>query len=64
MSDELSGFSLDGLYELLKGRKKELPEGSYTISVPKGLDKILKKVGEGPRRSSRRTRPGQARDGV
>ena len=46
-SDELSEFSLDGLYELLQGRKKELPEGSYTTYLfQKGLDKILKKVGE------------------
>ena len=46
-SEELSEFSLDGLYELLQGRKKELPEGSYTTYLfQKGLDKILKKVGE------------------
>ena len=32
-SDELSEFSLDGLYELLQGRKKELPEGSYSYMV-------------------------------
>ncbi len=46
-SDELNEFSLDGLYELLQGRKKALPEGSYTTYLfQKGLDKILKKVGE------------------
>ena len=46
-SGELSEFSLDGLYALLQGRKKELPEGSYTTYLfQKGLDKILKKVGE------------------
>lgn len=46
-SGELSEFSLDGLYELLKGRKKDMPEGSYTSYLfGKGLDKILKKVGE------------------
>ena len=40
-------FSLEGLYELLEGRKRELPEGSYTSYLfQKGLDKILKKVGE------------------
>ena len=40
-------FSLDGLYKLLKGRKEELPEGSYTTYLfQKGTDKILKKVGE------------------
>ncbi len=42
-----SGFSLDGLYELLEERKRELPEGSYTSYLfQKGLDKILKKIGE------------------
>ncbi len=41
------GFSLDGLMQLLKGRKETLPEGSYTTYLfSKGLDKILKKVGE------------------
>ena len=40
-------FQLEGLYDLLVGRKKELPEGSYTTYLfQKGLDKILKKVGE------------------
>ena len=40
-------FSLKGLYGLLEGRKAELPEGSYTTYVfQKGIDKILKKVGE------------------
>ncbi len=42
-----AGFSLEGLYELLQGRKRDLPEGSYTTYLfQKGLDKILKKVGE------------------
>ena len=46
-SDTLHEFSLDGLMELLKGRKEEMPEGSYTSYLfEKGLDKILKKVGE------------------
>ena len=46
-SEELSEFSLEGLYELLLGRKKEMPEGSYTTYLfEKGRDKILKKVGE------------------
>lgn len=46
-SDTKSEFSLDGLYELLKGRKETLPEGSYTTYLfQKGIDKILKKVGE------------------
>ena len=40
-------FSLKGLYGLLEGRKRDLPEGSYTTYLfEKGLDKILKKVGE------------------
>ena len=40
-------FSLDMLYQLLLSRKKELPEGSYTSYLfQKGIDKILKKVGE------------------
>ena len=40
-------FKLEGLYQLLQSRKKELPEGSYTTYLfQKGLDKILKKVGE------------------
>ena len=47
VSDENSAFSLDGLYELLLGRKNEKPEGSYTTYLfEKGIDKILKKVGE------------------
>ena len=46
-SDELSQFTMDGLYELLLGRKEKLPEGSYTTYLfQKGIDKILKKVGE------------------
>ena len=40
-------FSVKGLYALLEGRKRDLPEGSYTTYLfEKGLDKILKKVGE------------------
>ena len=40
-------FSLEGLYELLQGRTDTMPEGSYTTYLfQKGLDKILKKVGE------------------
>ena len=40
-------FRLQGLYELLLARKAELPQGSYTTYLfEKGLDKILKKVGE------------------
>ena len=46
-SPERSEFSLRGLYELLQERKETRPEGSYTSYLfDKGLDKILKKVGE------------------
>ncbi|MEG1404650.1 MAG: bifunctional phosphoribosyl-AMP cyclohydrolase/phosphoribosyl-ATP diphosphatase HisIE [Oscillospiraceae bacterium] len=46
-SDTLQGFSLDSLYELISGRKSEGREGSYTSYLfEKGIDKILKKVGE------------------
>lgn len=46
-SEERAAFSLEGLYALLADRKKELPENSYTTYLfQKGLDKILKKVGE------------------
>ena len=46
-SEDKHEFSVEGLYELLKDRKKEMPEGSYTSYLfEKGLDKILKKVGE------------------
>jgi phosphoribosyl-ATP pyrophosphohydrolase/phosphoribosyl-AMP cyclohydrolase len=44
---ELKDFSLEGLMNLLKGRKEQMPEGSYTTYLfQKGIDKILKKVGE------------------
>ena len=47
MGEKQDKFQLEGLYQLLQGRKKELPEGSYTTYLfQKGLDKILKKVGE------------------
>ena len=46
-SEERAAVSLDGLYGLLESRKAELPENSYTTYLfQKGLDKILKKVGE------------------
>ena len=46
-SDSRHVFSLQGLMELLQGRKEEKPEGSYTTYLfEKGLDKILKKIGE------------------
>ena len=47
ISDELDDFSLEGLLELIRGRKIEKTEGSYTTYLfEKGIDKILKKVGE------------------
>lgn len=46
-SENRSVFSMDGLYSLLEGRKKDMPEGSYTTYLfQKGIDKILKKIGE------------------
>lgn len=46
-SDERDEFSLEILMELIRGRKAEKKEGSYTTYLfEKGLDKILKKVGE------------------
>ena len=46
-SEELKEFSYEGLMELIKGRKTDPKEGSYTTYLfEKGLDKILKKVGE------------------
>ena len=42
-----SQFSLEGLMKLIEGRKTEKKEGSYTTYLfEKGIDKILKKVGE------------------
>ena len=47
VNEEKSEFSLRGLYALLEGRKKDMPQGSYTTYLfEKGLDKILKKIGE------------------
>lgn len=46
-SEENHAFSLDDLMEMLAGRKTNPKEGSYTSYLfEKGLDKILKKVGE------------------
>ncbi len=46
-SDNRQEFSYDGLLELIKGRKTDKKEGSYTTYLfEKGRDKILKKVGE------------------
>ena len=47
VSDELKPFAWEGLYKMLKGRKDTPKEGSYTSYLfDKGMDKILKKVGE------------------
>ncbi|MCI6640565.1 MAG: bifunctional phosphoribosyl-AMP cyclohydrolase/phosphoribosyl-ATP diphosphatase HisIE [Pygmaiobacter massiliensis] len=47
LSDELKPFAYEGLYQLIKGRKTNPKEGSYTTYLfEKGVDKILKKVGE------------------
>ena len=46
-SEERHEFSLEGLQQLIEGRKTEKKEGSYTTYLfEKGIDKILKKVGE------------------
>ncbi len=46
-SDNRSEFSYEGLMKLIQGRKTQRKEGSYTTYLfDKGLDKILKKVGE------------------
>ena len=46
-SDTLNEFSLEGLMKLIEGRKTDKKEGSYTTYLfEKGIDKILKKVGE------------------
>lgn len=46
-SDSLPEFSFDNLYDLLRQRQTEKPEGSYTTYLfEQGIDKILKKIGE------------------
>lgn len=52
-SDTLKDFSYDGLYELVKGRKTNPQEGSYTTYLfQKGIDKILKKSARSAPKSS------------
>lgn len=47
ISEECSDFTVKGLMSLIEGRKTEPTAGSYTTYLfEKGLDKILKKVGE------------------
>ena len=44
---DTEAFSYEGLMRLIEGRKTEKKEGSYTTYLfEKGIDKILKKVGE------------------
>ena len=46
-SEENEAFSLQALMDLIEGRKKTMQEGSYTSYLfDKGIDKILKKIGE------------------
>lgn len=46
-SNSIDEFSVERLYKLLEGRKKDMPQGSYTTYLfEQGIDKILKKVGE------------------
>lgn len=46
-NDDINDFTVDGLLELIRGRKTEKKDGSYTTYLfEKGIDKILKKVGE------------------
>ena len=46
-SEAHQDFSMEALYQLLAGRKTNPKEGSYTTYLfQKGIDKILKKVGE------------------
>ena len=45
--EEPPAFQYSDLFEMLRGRKAEPKEGSYTTYLfEKGIDKILKKVGE------------------
>ena len=47
LGEKAEKFQLEGLYQLLQARKAQMPEGSYTTYLfQKGIDKILKKVGE------------------
>ncbi len=47
LSEQLKPFAYEALYRLIEGRKTAPREGSYTTYLfEKGLDKILKKVGE------------------
>ena len=46
VNEDEKAFAIDTLYQMLVGRKTDMPAGSYTTYLfEKGLDKILKKVG-------------------
>ena len=46
-AENFSDFTLDSLVKLIEGRKTSPQEGSYTTYLfEKGIDKILKKIGE------------------
>lgn len=46
-NEALRDFTLNGLMDLIRGRKTDPKEGSYTTYLfEKGMDKMLKKVGE------------------
>lgn len=46
-AEDETPFSYEGLYQMIEGRKTQPKEGSYTTYLfDKGMDKILKKVGE------------------
>ena len=47
IGEGMTPFSYEGLYKMIEGRKTQPKEGSYTTYLfDKGMDKILKKVGE------------------
>ena len=46
-ADDITPFSYEALYDMIKGRKTDPKEGSYTTYLfDKGIEKIMKKVGE------------------
>ncbi len=46
-ADDVTPFSYEALYDMIKGRKTDPKEGSYTTYLfDKGIEKIMKKVGE------------------
>ena len=68
-SETRNDFTLEGLYQLLEGRKRDMPEGSYTsyllLSLRKGAGQDPQKGGRGVHRGHhRRQGGGPARDGL